>query len=111
MDDMPAFDRSGCEGGLRLRLVKAYDENQKDEVMQRLAEVKKGLSKDNTQLDYEFDSALHDRWIESDIGWRIILGRGLAIFRKPDDKFALRFMDQTKRWCKASTVTYARLTR
>ena len=52
---------------------------------------------------------IHDRWIETDTGWRIILGRGLDIFQKPDDKFTLGFMDQTKRKCKATTITYTRV--
>jgi len=51
---------------------------------------------------------LHDRWIETDTGWRIILGRGLDLFLKPEGKFTLGFMDQTKRRCKATTITYMR---
>ncbi|MGM0427890.1 MAG: MIT C-terminal domain-containing protein, partial [Thermodesulfobacteriota bacterium] len=53
-------------------------------------------------------NSLHDRWIETDTGWRIILGRGLDIFQKPEDRFTLGVFDQTKRKCKATTVTYLR---
>lgn len=52
---------------------------------------------------------LHDRWIEADTGWRIILGQGLDIFQRPEDKFSLGFNDQTKRKCKPTTVTYVRV--
>jgi hypothetical protein len=43
-----------------------------------------------------------------DHGQPIILGRGLDIFQKPDDKFTLGFLDQRKRKCKATTITYIR---
>ncbi|MBU1149931.1 MAG: hypothetical protein KJ800_03155, partial [Proteobacteria bacterium] len=43
-----------------------------------------------------------------DIGWRILLGRGLDIFQKPEGKFTLGFVDQTKRRCKATTITYVK---
>ena len=67
-----------------------------------------GLSRDDIEFDFSFDPNLHDRWIETDTGWRIMLGRGLDIFQKPDDKFTLGFMDQTKRKCKATSVVFTK---
>ena len=75
----------------------------------KLDELKTGLSRDHIDFNYAFNENLHDRWIETDTGWRIILGRGLDIFQKPDDKFTLGFLDQTKRKCKATTINYTRL--
>ncbi len=49
---------------------------------------------------------MHDRWIESDMGWKIILSRGLDFIQKPEAKFALGLADQTKRACKANTITF-----
>jgi len=96
------------EGTLKLDLVTACDSYLETELKDKLNELKKGLSRDHIDFDYVFENNLHDRWIETDTGWRIILGRGLDIFQKPDDKFTLGFMDQTKRKCKATTITYTR---
>lgn len=97
------------DGPLKLDLVTACDAYLETELKTKLSELKIGLSKDRIDFDYILDSSIHDRSIESDTGWRIILGRGLDIFQKPDDKFTLGFMDQTKRKCKATTITYTKL--
>jgi ATP-dependent Lon protease len=94
---------------LKLHLVTGCDFYQKVEVSRKLEELKTGLSRDHIDFNYAFDESLHDRWIETDTGWRIVLGRGLDIFQKPDDKFTLGFLDQTKRKCKATTITYIRV--
>ena len=96
------------EGPIRLHLVTGRDAYKESEIKSNLDDLTKGLSNHNIQFEYELDENLHDRWIETDTGWRIILGRGLDIFQKPDDKFTLGFMDQTKRKCKATTITYTK---
>jgi ATP-dependent Lon protease len=97
------------ENPLTLKLVTACDPHQEAELREKFEELRRGLSKDRILFEYSFDTSLHDRWIESDTGWRIILGRGLDIFQKLDDKFTLGFLDQTKRKCKATTVAYTRV--
>ena len=94
---------------LKLDLVTACDSYLEAELKDKFSELKKGLSRDHIEFDYVLADNLHDRWIETDTGWRIILGRGLDIFQKPEDKFTLGFMDQTKRKCKATTITYTRV--
>jgi ATP-dependent Lon protease len=94
---------------IKLELVTAYDEEVEVELKEKLGELKTGLSRDMIDFSYSFDNSLHDRWIEADNGWKIILGRGLDIFQKPDDKFTLGFLDQTKRKCKATTITYTKI--
>ncbi len=49
-----------------------------------------------------------DRTLEADKGWRIIFGRGLDFFQKPDVRFSLGFIDQTKRRCKPTTITFSK---
>ena len=94
---------------VKLDLLTACDSYMEAELRNKLSELKKGLSQENIEFDYVFEDSIHDRWIETNTGWRIILGRGLDIFQKPNDKFTLGFMDQTKRKCKATTITYIRL--
>ena len=96
------------EEGLKLQLITGVDSYQETELKRKLEELKAGLSQDQIELEFHFDNSLHDRWIEIDTGWRIILGRGLDIFQKPEDRFTLGVFDQTKRKCKATTVTYLR---
>ena len=97
------------EGIIKLKLLSKCDPYQKAELTGNLGEVAKGLKQDHIEFSYSFDDNCHDRWIETDTGWKIILGRGLDIFQKPDDKFTLGFLDQTKRKCKATTITYTRV--
>ena len=94
---------------IKVSLVTSTDQYHEDEITTTLTELQKGLSRDNIEFDFTFDSTQHDRWIETDTGWRIILGRGLDIFQKPDDKFTLGFMDRNKRKCKATSITYTRV--
>jgi ATP-dependent Lon protease len=93
---------------MKVSLVTATDQYHEDESVAMLSELKKGLSRDDIEFAFSFDPNLHDRKIETDTGWRITLGRGLDIFQKPDDKFSLGFMDQTKRKCKATSIVYMR---
>jgi ATP-dependent Lon protease len=94
---------------IKVDLVTGCEAYQKTELSQKLDELKTGLSRDHIDFNYVFNENLHDGWIETDTGWRIILGRGLDIFQKPDDKFTLGFLDQTKRKCKATAITYTRM--
>ena len=97
------------EHPLKLDLSTNCDAFQEVELKEKLDELRNGLRQDHIDFDYVLDDDLHDRWIETDTGWRIILGRGLDIFQKPEDKFTLGFTDQTKRKCKATTITYSRI--
>jgi ATP-dependent Lon protease len=97
------------ENTLSLDLVTGCDAYQEAELRGKLDDLKTGLSRDHIEFNYVFDNNLHDRWVETDTGWRIILGRGLDIFQKPDDKFTLGFLDQRKRKCKATMITYTRV--
>ena len=97
------------EGDLQLELVTGADsEEQKAGISAKFKELRSSLESNRVFLTYRFDDAMHDHWIETDTGWRIALGRGLDIFQKPEAKFTLGFVDQTKRRCKATTINYIR---
>jgi len=55
---------------------------------------------------YEFDESLHDRWIQLDNGWKILLGRGLDIFQKTNGWFDIADHYQEVRKCKDCEITY-----
>ena len=103
---------AGPEGTTRLELITSAGSSEAEvELSAKLDEVRSSLEQDRIEMSYDFDPSLHDRWIESDTGWRIGLGRGLDMFQKPEGRFSLGFVDQTKRSCKATTVSYQRVTK
>ncbi|SDL36645.1 Phospholipase D-like domain at C-terminus of MIT [Salinimicrobium catena] len=48
----------------------------------------------------------HDRYIEANNGFKIILGRGLDIFEKREGRFCIGDVDQRWRKCKPCEITY-----
>ena len=98
------------QGSLRLTLITGADSGEQERILSaKFDELKSSLEQDRIFFGYSFEKGIHDRWIETDTGWRIILGRGLDIFQKPKGKFTLGFVDQTRRQCKATTITYTRV--
>lgn len=71
-------------------------------------EVVDSVSDLGINLSYRFEEH-HDRYIEADNGWKIVLGRGLDIFQKPEGRFSIGDIDQTKRKCKSCEITYLRI--
>lgn len=95
------------QGDLELHLVTGADSKHGEvEASVKFEEIKEHLAQNRITFSYDFSPDLHDRWIEADTGWKIILGRGLDIFQKPEGKFTLGFVDQTRRACKTTTITY-----
>lgn len=96
-----------AQGSLQLTLITGADSGEQERILStKFDELKSSLEQDRISFDYNFEKGIHDRWIETDTGWRIILGRGLDMFQKPEGRFTLGFVDQTRRQCKATTITY-----
>jgi len=68
-------------------------------------EVVASVSDLRINLSYRFEEH-HDRYIEADNGWKIVLGRGLDIFQKPEGRFSIGDIDQSRRKCRACEITY-----
>lgn len=93
-------------GDITLELHTSGDSMEQEvELSAKLDELKESLTRDHIKFEYDLQPNLHDRSIELDNGWRIVLGRGLDFFQKPEGRFTLGFVDQTKRKCKATTLT------
>ncbi|GAA0724088.1 BREX system Lon protease-like protein BrxL [Dactylosporangium roseum] len=76
-----------------------------------LLQIKKSAAVLGIVLDVEFvaPQAIHDRWITTDTGWKILLGRGLDIFqRMSDSPFDLATKYQKYRELKGFGITYLR---
>jgi ATP-dependent Lon protease len=75
-----------------------------------LSRLQENLEGSGVNFTYEYDegNTIHDRYIATDTGWKIILGRGLDLFQQYDykDAFCLANNIQEERYCKAFEVTY-----
>ena len=94
-------------GSVELSLTtSAEDAYQEREVSKKLDEIKISVIKHGVNFTYDFSATVHRRGIEADNGWKIIVDRGLDIFQKPDSKYELSEVDQTKRKCRETEITY-----
>jgi ATP-dependent Lon protease len=84
----------------------AEDAYQEKEISKKLDEIKNSVIKHGVNLIFDFSTTVHRRGIEADNGWKIISDRGLDIFQKPDSKYELSEVDQTKRKCRETEITY-----
>jgi hypothetical protein len=94
------------DGEIRFKLITAADSNKQIQYLsEKYNDITKALKERKILFSYSFDKKIHDRWIESDSGWKILLSRGLDIFKKPE----IEFSDQINWPCKATTITYIKM--
>jgi len=89
--------------------VDADDQEQKKKNENKFEEIRKALLKKGINFIYEFSGSIHDRYIETNDGWQITLGRGLDIFQKPESWFDFDKDDYRKRKCKSTIISYNRI--
>lgn len=77
--------------------------------LQMLHEIMQSAAQEGIKLNVTKDPGGHDRWIRSNTGWRINLGRGLDIFQKSDGGwFDFSASRQEFRQVRAFGITYIR---
>lgn len=77
--------------------------------LELLLKIKQAASFGGVAFDVKFDPTIHDRYIVTDTGWKIVLGRGLDIFQfVTGDAFDLATRLQEFRQVRAFGVTYIR---
>ena len=76
-------------------------------------QISDAYSPEGIVFTWEFLPNLHDRWIDTDTGWHIIVGRGLDIFQPFDshNAFDIQNVVPSRRQCKAFSVTYVKRSR
>lgn len=86
--------------------------NTNEDYIQNSIEAFKGMADSLESLgvifSFEFIENSHDRSIEMDNGWKIVLGRGLDIFQKTNGWNDIAEYYQEKRLCKACEITYVK---
>ena len=75
-----------------------------------LEQISEAYAPEGIVFTWEFLDNLHDRWIDTDTGWHIIMGRGLDIFQQFDGKnaFDIQNVVPSRRQCKSFSVTYVK---
>ena len=92
---------------LQIHVSTQNEEDKIPEMIDIFEDLKDELQGYGIEFSHDF-KADHDRWIELDNGWKIILSRGLDIFEK-SERFSLGNIRQSERRCRAFSVTYKRL--
>ncbi len=91
---------------ISINLITYNNEDYINNARQAFSDIKDSLEQAGVVFNYEFDDKLHDRSIELNNGWKIVLGRGLDIFQKTNGWFDIAEYSQEKRLCKECEVTY-----
>lgn len=77
--------------------------------LQMLNQIVNGAAQQGVKVNVERDPGGHDRWIRTDTGWRINLGRGLDVFQKAEGSwFDFGSSRQEFRQVRAFGITYIR---
>ncbi len=104
-------DKKNPETEIRLHLVTTCDEEYKENTTDAFDSMAYSVESMGIILNYEFDNFIHDRFIELNNGWKIILGRGLDIWQKTGGWYDINEYVQEKRVCKSCEVTFILISR
>lgn len=92
--------------GLKLNLVTNEEEDKIPELIDKLDDIKDDLASFGIDFNYKFRD-FHDRFITTDNGWKIQLGRGLDIYEKYSP-YSVASSRQDRRKCKEFSLTYVK---
>jgi ATP-dependent Lon protease len=99
-------EKKDPETEVKLHLVTANNEDYVENAKEAFEQMTYSLESVGVILSFEFDDNIHDRSIELDNGWKIILGRGLDIWQKTGGWYDINEYVQEKRLCKACEITF-----
>ena len=96
------------EDEVTVKLRTAKDEIDPSSQENYLQQISDAYAPEGIAFTWEYLENLHDRWIDTDTGWHIIMGRGLDIYQQFDGRnaFSLQNVVASRRQCKAFSVTY-----
>lgn len=90
---------------VKIHLVTNNNEDYIANAKESFSELIDSLTSLGIDLSYEFSNVQHDRSIEMDNGWKIILGRGLDLWQKTSGRYDIAEYYQEKRLCKEFEIT------
>ncbi len=93
---------------IKLHLITSNNEDYIENAKDAFEQMRYSLESMGIIFSYEFDDFIHDRSIDMDNGWKIILGRGLDIWQKTGGWYDINEYVQEQRLCKACEITFVK---
>jgi ATP-dependent Lon protease len=94
---------------VKLHLVTSNNEDFIENAKDAFEQMRYSLESMGILFSYEFDDFIHDRSIEMNNGWKVILGRGLDIWQKTGGWYDINEYIQERRACKACEITFVKV--
>lgn len=101
-------EKKDPETEVKLHLVTSNNEDYIEGAKEAFEQMTYSLESIGIIFTYEFDENIHDRSINMNNGWKIVLGRGLDIWQKTGGWYDVNEYIQEKRLCKSCEVTYVK---
>ncbi|MBJ10342.1 MAG: TIGR02688 family protein [Flavobacteriales bacterium] len=102
-------EKKDTDKEVKLHLVTTNNEDYIENAKEAFEQMTYSLESIGVMLSYEFDDNIHDRSIELNNGWKIVLGRGLDIWQKTGGWYDINEYVQEKRLCKACEITFVEI--
>lgn len=93
---------------VELHLITTNSEEYLEGIKEKFDQMIYSLESMGINFTYEFDDFIHDRSIQMDNGWKIVLGRGLDIWQKTGGYADITDYIQERRLCKACEITFVK---
>lgn len=100
--------RIGDCNTIKLRSKEEFGEDL-DEVNGKLENLRRSLANHGVKLEVSRDNQVHDREIVLNSGWKIVLGRGLDIYKRPDSWNEIGASDFSLRPCWETNIQFIKL--
>ncbi len=101
-------EKKDTDTEVKLHLVTSNNEDFIENAKDAFEQMRYSLESMGILFSYEFDDFIHDRSIEMNNGWKVILGRGLDIWQKTGGWYDINEYIQERRVCKACEITFVK---
>lgn len=91
---------------VKVHLITSNSEEYLQDARKSFTDMSFSLEQIGIKFTYEFKDDFHDRSINLNNGWKIVMGRGLDIYQKTGGWYDITEYYQEKRACKACEITY-----
>lgn len=102
-------EKKDPETEVKVHLVTSNNEDFIENAKDAFEQMRYSLESMGIIFSYEFDDFIHDRSIEMNNGWKVILGRGLDIWQKTGGWYDINEYIQERRLCKACEITFVKI--
>lgn len=91
-----------------VRKLKVITRERSQDSEAKIETIRRSLERNGVEFELDYDDTLHDRLIATDAGWKIALGRGLDMYKRPDDFLEVGATDFALRPCHKTRIVISR---